>query len=290
MTRLLAGVMGALLAVGLATGAAAQGAEEASTLRIDVPVPDSISGDLARHTREELAKQVSRQVRKRLESAAIKFQTVRAVDGTTVVVEANSEVDRSVLVGVAMPPGEFALRPIRRVGTRWQDLMNELPAGVELRQGEGALDRDNAHLWAPTRGKLEDFISKISLGAGEVLVFSTGDGWRSVTLGEPILTHANVEESEIRTVRTGAPYVTLQIDADGSRALGGHKRTEEVRYAAVLDGEVVAVVEGSALSSDALNLSAPEYLSGEEALQGWSRQVAGRLAARIPLELLSTKE
>ena len=277
--------------VGLAVVGSAMAKEPAGVveLTVDVPAPESVKGKLREATREEIAKEVVKRIRTRVEAAEVKFQSVRMADNSTIEITADGDIGRELLVGIALPPGSFEFRPVKSAGADWLQLIGEMPPGVELRQGE-KLDEKDAFVFSESRSKLESFISKISLSEYDVHVFSTKEGWRTVALGEPAFSQENVRSGEIRQVQTGAPYVSLEVDGDGTHRFEAIKTEHEGRFAAVLDGEVVSVVEGSAFSGGTLNLSAPENLSGKESLMRWARQVAGRLASPIPVKLIPIED
>ena len=291
MKRLFLTLAVALSVAGPATDAAAAEDEGISKLRLDVPAPESVEGDVRAETRRLIAERLVKRIRKRLTAAGIKFTNVQVTeDATTIVVEADPDHDVQMLEGLVIPPGEFAVRAVQQVGRRWVEMTDEMPDGVELRTGEDALDRDDAYVWSESRRRLESFLADVEIPSADLAVYATGGGWRSVTLGDALATHEDVRSTEIRRVRTGAPFVAVELDPEAKAAFENIAKPKGLRFAAVLDGEVVSLMKPTALSEHLLSIPAPEYLSGFEALMGWARQVAGRLAARIPVQMVPLRE
>lgn len=288
MTRHLATfcIIAGLLA-GFATSAGAVESEEVVELRIDVPSAESDNPDVRRASRKKIAERVVDRIRKRLEAAQVKYTNVHIVDGGTVIVESDPDFDRRLLEALIFPTGEFALRPVIPNGRRWTDLTGEMPAGVELRAGEDPLDSDSAYAWSRSRRTLQSFADEVSIPDGEVDVYPAEGGWRTVTLGESIVTDADITETEIRRVQTGSPFVSVSLSSGGDMApSSGPTESRERRLAAVVDGEVVALMKPNALAGQTLSISAPDHLSGAKASMRWARQVAGRLAATMPVALV----
>jgi preprotein translocase subunit SecD len=275
------------LLVGFATSAGAVESEEVVELRIDVPSADSDNPDVRRQSRKKIAERVIERIRERLNAAQVKYTNVHIVDGGTVVVESDPDFDRQLLEALIFPPGNFALRPVVPSGRRWTDLTAEMPAGVELRAGDDPLDSDSAYAWSRSRRTLQSFVDEVSMPEGEVAVYPAEGGWRTVTLGEAIVTDANVSETEIRRVQTGSPFVSVSLSSGGDIGPSdGPAERRDRRLAVVLDGEVVALLKENALAGQTLSISAPDHMSGANATMRWARQVAGRLAATMPVSLV----
>lgn len=279
------------LLAGFASSAGAVESEEVVELRIDVPSAESDNPDVRRASRKKIAERVVDRVRKRLNAAQVKFTNVHIVDGGTVVVEADPDFDRQLLEALIFPPGEFALRPVIPSGRRWTDLTGEMPAGVELRAGDDPLDSNSAYAWSRSRQTLKSFVDEVSIPEGEVAVYPSEGGWRTVTLGESIVTDAEVSETKIRHVETGSPFVSVSLSSGGDiGSSDGASGGRDWRLAAAVDGEVVALLKPNALAGQTLSISAPDHLSGAKASMRWARQVAGRLAATMPVALVPMLE
>jgi hypothetical protein len=255
-----------------------------TTIRADVPVPDGASESRAIDARRELAERVAERIRTRLETARIKYYDVRVSDGT-VVVKVGGDVGRRLAAGIAFPPGDAQIRPVLDVGAQWQKRLADVPDTVELRQGENLLDREDAHLWSTDRATLQSFLDDVSLEGAEAFVYAGDDGWRTMALGSPILSDADIRGSRIASVQNGTPYVALELSQSGSQRLERRSGADDRKWAVVVDGEIVAVMKRLTFSEGDLLISTPKHLPNDDAEMNWARQVAGRLAAPIPIPL-----
>lgn len=288
MKRLVTLAIGGMMLLG---GVAAAGeAEGVIEMFVEVPAPDQLRSGLQDKTREEIAKRVASRMRARLDAARVKFSTVRRVDASRLQVDAEADLGRDLLRGIVLAPGDFAVRPVRNIGIRWQEEAGDIPASIELRQEGKAIEPHQAYLWSAERGPIESFLEGKSFEDVDVFVYSTGDGWRTLAVGEPILTEEGVEDAEIRHVSTGAPFVSAELTSAGAGSFEKGVEHLEGELAVILDEEIVGRLEPSAVSGGRLNLTPPEQLRGKEAQTKWARQVAGRLAAAIPVELVESRE
>ena len=281
----------AVLLAGLIAGvgpALSAGPSGTISMRVDVPAPQGTEGGVQEKARDEVGRRVTKRLRDRMDAAGVKFSTVERLEDGTLKITVNADLGRPLLEGIVVPAGDFALSPILKVGDRWASKSGEMPDGIELRQREESMDPRDAFLWSSSRSALEAFIEAVELPGSRVLTFAHAGGWRTVTLGEPVVTHEQLATSRIRSVRTGAPYVSLELSSDGQRRFRSHRAgaATEGSFAAVLDGEVVAMVDRTALTEGTLNLTAPDQIDGTTALANWARQVAGRLAAPIPVAVI----
>lgn len=277
-------------AVFLAAGTAFAGPEGVLEMRVDVPGPEDVGSELRAKTREKIAERVVDRLKDRMKAADIKFSTVDRVDSSTVKVGIEAEHSRELLRGLSLAPGQLEIRVVRRIGDRWQERASELPEGVELRQEEGEIEPERAHLWSEQRRPLAAYLRDVSFEEIDVLPYSTTDGWRSFALGETVVTHRNVEKTKIRKIPTGSPYVSVQLDAVGQKSFRNAADQLGGRLAVVLDGEIVGFVERASLTEGALHLSPPDPVAGGDALMRWARQIAGRLAAPLPVKIVEVEE
>lgn len=266
------------------TAQAADGDIGVKTIRADVPVPEGTSESNADAAREELAKQIAERIRARFEAAQVKYARVDIEDGI-ITVKVGGDVTSRLAAGIAFPRGDAQLRPVVEVGGQWQERLADVPEAVELRQGDRLLDRDDAYLWSPERAPLQSFVEDVSLPGAEAFVYVGGDGWRTMALGPPALTTSDIRESRIEFVQNGRPYVALELTQTGRQDLERRSETGDRRWALVIDGEIVTVLQHLKFTEGALLVSTPKHLSSDDASLRWARQVAGRLAAPIPVPL-----
>jgi len=273
-----------------AAGTALAGPEGVLEMQVDVPGPEDVESELRAKTREKIADRVVDRLQTRMRAADIKFSTVDRVDSSTVKVGIEAEHSRELLRGLALAPGKLEVRVVRHVGDRWQERATRLPDDVELRQEDNEMEPGLAYLWSERRRPLAEFLREHSFDEIDLLPYSTVDGWRSVALGETVLTHRNVEKTNIRKIPTGSPYVSVQLDAAGRKSFRNAADQLGGRLAVVLDEEIVGFVEQSSLTEGALHLSPPEPVAGGKALMRWARQIAGRLAAPLPVKIVEVEE
>jgi hypothetical protein len=266
------------------------------------PIGDELKSEMTR----QVTKLAADRLRDRLKAAEIKRFSVTSDEPRTIVVRARGGVSRELLAGIVAPAGRFELRPVLSVGEGWVKAMRELPGGVKLRQEEGSVDPDDAYLWSADRAKLhatatraaQRYLERESLdeNAIEVATYPAAGGWRTLALGSAVATQADVAHAAIRQGKTGETYVRLLFkrelsghglsNAGAEHSILGASRT----WAIVLDGEVVSVMDRAANSlGNSLSVMAPEHLRTRDARRIWAQQVAGRLAAYMPITLMEVR-
>lgn len=257
------------------------------------------SEDADAHAREKLNKitqLAAQRLRTRLKAARIKDVAVTTGTARTIVVRARGSVSRELLAGIVVPQGDFALRPVLEVGQRWLGVLDHLPEGVSLRQDSASLDQADAFLWSksprPLQAAIRATAPHLNLGDDVALLpYPSAGGWRTLALGAPVATHADLQSASIRQGQAGDHFVQLGFSHDlsaGYAAPGTVPGTAQ-RWALVLDGEVVAVLVHSPDSlKSALSVAPPAQLASRDAQLQWAQQVAGRLAAYMPIQLVES--
>lgn len=250
----------------------------------------------------ELTQLTARSVRKRLKAAGIKDFSVTTPKAHEILVRVRGNASRAVLAGIVVPSGRLELRSVEEAGARWVRAAAHLPDGVELRQKEGSLDAAQAYLWSADAELLRAALASLEAnplhksvlidGARKIELYPAHGGWRTLVLSAPIATQQDVASAAIHQGKTGEPYVQLLFQKDLSDALESD-RTLSMNansWAVLLDGEVVSVLSSRAHNLGAsLNIKPPEPLRTRQARQGWAQQVAGRLAAYIPVRLVEDR-
>ncbi|MFP4597739.1 MAG: hypothetical protein ACLFVJ_05780 [Persicimonas sp.] len=272
----------------VSTGARA--GSEATTVRVVVAASaESTTGDsgeqFQRAKLDQITKQVADRLDTRLDAAQIKHFTVEVKDARIIEVRARGDISASLLAGLVIPAGAFEFRPVEPVGDQWMRRLPGLPEGVELRQPEGSMVSTEAYLWSRNERTLRQVIEDADLDGFELAVYPADGGWRTVAMGAPAVTHRDIEAASIRQSKTGQSHVRL----DFKRAISDSRDSARVpgAWAAVVDGEIVTMWQrGDDRIGDALTLPAPSHLGSRSARLQWSRQVAGRLAAHIPVPML----
>lgn len=282
-----------------AQGAKKQAAQKSAT-HTEPDNTESGSGTFEREKSLELTQLVARSVRKRLKAAGIKDFSVKSSKSFIIQVRVRGSMTRSLIAGIVVPRGRFELRPVEPSGSRWVRALAHLPPGVELRQKEGSIDASEAYLWSANANTLRTAIHFLQTnplkgirpaqGALKFAVYPDDrGGWRTLTLSEPIATHKDIASAAIDQGHSGESYVRLLFHNQLSDALdaNGALSGDANLWAVLLDGEVVSVLSGRAHNlGNSLSIMAPDQLRTPQARQSWARQVAGRLAAYIPVPVI----
>lgn len=288
-----------------------RGAEKIVKLRIlETKSPDSTpeaaknpSADrFAAQKRAALTQLTARHIRTRLKAAEIKDFSVTRSGLSTILVRVRGHVAREVITGIVVPRGQLELRPVQPAGAYWLRASAALPAGVQLRQEQGSLDADQAYLWSADAQTLRDALQVLEASAGpgiaapggalKFAIYPDDAGWRSLALSSPIATHRDVASASIRQGKTGEPFVQLLFQNDLGHAFQANTAVsaDASSWAVLLDGEVVSLLSSRAQNlGNSLNIKAPAPLRTRSARQAWAQQVAGRLAAHIPVALIEER-
>ncbi len=254
---------------------------------VTVESPDGIDDDdLRARTRRNVAKEVRDRIAKRLDAIEIKHYELEVTEGYGVLVTVYGDHSPEAIRGAVIPSGRFELRPVLVDASPWLEVAPELPEGVEFYHEPGSLETNNFFLFSPSPAPLHRAIGLLG-GDSEIYVFPHDDGWRTLNLGPALATGDDVGDVEIERGPTGMPYVTVSLSSGAAQRMRGEVRGGGVRHlAVVLDGEVVAVESFSSRSrAEVLQLDPPDHLRSMSARGDWAVQVAGRMAATIPVQL-----
>ena len=282
----------ALIALAWPMTAAAGGDEVSLTLTIPPEKVDSEQAEEAfsADTLEEITSEAADRIRKRMRAAEIKHWDVVTSGRNRIRINVYSRYSRARLASILVPSGEMAIRPVLSVGGEWTERISKVPEGVELRQPEESMRADAAFLWSRSRRALRKVVQDVPLPGVDVEVYPYKGGWRTVALGTPVATHKSVRSASIERGGGGEAYIRLQLDATAAPERT-NRHSVGSRWALVLDGEVVRVwQEASDTLDTAINLRPPRHLGSKESKLIWSQQVAGRLAAYIPVPLVEVED
>ena len=184
-------------------------------------------------------------------------------------------------------PGKVEVRRTTPSKPDWLGFARELPEGIEIR---GDLP---PYLWSAKRGTLSQFLARVSLPDGALLVFPDDNGFRSVSLGATVATERQIKGVKARQSSTGGSFVSVDFETAVGASLAAAHVSEVEPVAIVLDGELVAFVPAkSFLEHSPIRLSVPDGAVPNNRAQRdlWVRQVAGRLAAPLPIAIAVLKE
>jgi hypothetical protein len=253
---------------------------------------DEADSDRRVRRHREMAREAARRVELRLEAIDLKNSRVRLDDDHNIRITVYGRHSAQALKSALIPAGKLEVRPVIDDASPWLDIADSLPEGVELRSPAGTFQTDRLFLYAASPGELHDVLDRVSLGSTQVEIYPHDDGWRTINLGPSIAGEGDVESVEIERTPSGIPFVSISFGADAAQKARGQASSRQATHLAiVLDGEVVGLHRfNSRQFSETLALDPPDHLRSRQARQNWSIQVAGRLAAPIPIQLIELQE
>jgi hypothetical protein len=279
---------GLLVSAIVPSAAAATDLSGTVTLNLTVASTTRAGDSLNVRTRRKMAKRAVPRIEKRLRAAGFKHLNAETRGNGNLYVEVGTKLSPMTIMGFIVPEGRFEVRPIRSVGALWQQNSTRLPDGAELRQPEGSMARSDAYVWAPKRSDIKTVAGTLDLGVGLIRPYPEGDGWRTLVLGDPVLANSDVQGAGIRPGHLGEPFVSVSLKGSAADRLRSGESGPDTRWAVLLDGEVVTVLDREPTSSGVLNLSPPDHLDATAAQRRWARQVAARISTPMPVRLVST--
>lgn len=263
--------------------------KEMTELEFRVPLPEHESGTVRLQAGHRIAKRAAKRLDIRYDVAQVPSAQVEVTDGASIIVKAAPGTDPGWLEQIAVPNGAFVLGPVIGSGGHWTDVSGRLPSGIEIRQPGESLRAEEAYLWSRERSRLESVVESMQPSVGTAYVYPENDAWRTLTAGDPIFTHEQIESASVQRAPTGTQFVELKLDAKGQQALDVHANTEQT-WLAVSDGEAVATIERLGVHGDGkLPLRPPNHLSGEDKKE-WARLLASRLAVHMPVKLIPERK
>jgi hypothetical protein len=287
-------LIGALL-LAFAWPSATDAADPSATLNLVIPPEKANAGEadaaFSADTLEEMTREAAERLRKRIRAAEIKHWDVVTPGRNLIRVSVYSPYSRDRLASILVPDGAMSIRPVLAVGDEWTDRAEKIPEGVELRQPDESMQAEDAFLWSRSRRSLSSAVEAIPLPGVTVHVYPFEGGWRTVAMGAPVATHSSVRSASIERGNGGDVYVRLHLDAAGAAEQSNRSSGAGSAWAIVLDGEVVRVWREAGTTLDtAISLRPPRHLGSKELGFVWAQQVAGRLAAHIPVPLVEVDE
>lgn len=261
------------------------------TLRVESPDDDAdASHRVRRHG--EIARIAADRIEMRLDAVGVRNHNVRLTEQNDIRVTVYGRHSADAIKGAVIPPGRVEIRPVITDNSPWGELADILPDEVELRYEPGAFDSNRVFLYSHDIGVLREFTGRIALGEIEVALYPHDDGWRTVNMGPPLATHRDVEGVQLERTPSAIPFVTTTLNTEAAQRIRAEASQANVRHLAIMiDGELVTMIRFSNRNfSQTLTLDCPDFLRSSEARQQWGIQVAGRLAAPIPITLTELQD
>lgn len=261
------------------------------TLVDDVDVVDKELPGLKDSKAREMTRMTAGRIEKRLEAAQFKHFEVVAERPRKIKIDVMGGVERDLVGGVVIPPGRLELRPVEAVGDLWLQHLPSLPTDVQMRQKSGSLYSHDAYLWSESRSRLAAALDSVEMDGVDLAPYPDREqgGWKSLALGPPLVTHSDVSDATVRRSKTGRPHVRVNFRRNVAIPDGASRAVDT--WAVLVDGEVVTTFKhGDKSFGESVTLPAPAHLSRGEASRKWAQQVAGRLAAYLPVTLMEYDE
>lgn len=262
-----------------------------------VEPPDALSSDIpekTRHLRDrEMAQMVADRIKTRLHAIDVKHSRVQIDDAHQIQVTIfGRDLSETALKSSLIPPGTLEIRAVLTDPAPWIDLESELPEGVEIQTEPGAFHTDRLFLFSEDPSLLHQLLSRVTFGQTEVAIFPHNDGWRTVLMGPPLGTNHDILRTTLSQTPSAIPFVTTRLTSDATAQIRARAASVNASHLAVLlDGELVAMPRFSERQfTDELVLDCPSFLRSIESRSQWAMQVAGRLAAPIPITLTEIQE
>lgn len=232
----------------------------------------------------EITRITARSIEKRLTAAGVKQFTVQPQRHGTIHITAHTSIERDALTALVTAPGNLEIRPILQSGDDWTSIASALPRGIELHQDAEHFDPQYAYLWSAQHSTLSAFLRQLAVPSTLFTVYPTDGGWRSLSLGEPVSTQQNLARTTSKATPAGIPFITLEFHNAFPRERGRD-------LAFVLDGEVITIIRSANERATArMELPTPAHLQSRDAQIAWAAQIAGRLAAHLPLTVAEIKD
>lgn len=255
------------------------------TLTLGDPLRDTMGPSSER--RQKMAELAATRLERRLKVAQVNDAVVKRLASGDLTVAFKARQPEEWYRGLLLSPGTVEIRPVLADGFNWMQLAAELPPAVELR----GLNPQPDYIWSADRTTLESVVRRT---AAPAMVFSVGPaevGWRSYALGTAnVLKGEELRDARVSRSGAGNSYVSLGVATTVADRLAAAELSEVKEWAVVLDGEVVSLVSKDALLTGKLELTAPVRLTNREDSAAWARQVAGRMAAPIPVPIAVLQE
>jgi hypothetical protein len=289
------GALLVLLLLALAIPASAEDAARRVVLTLLVndttKKDDAESIEAARLRKQRIAEEAVRRLRTRFEAAGIKHADVLITEALHIQLALITREDRRWIEGLVLAPGELAVRPVLRVGDEWAAAGSHIPDVMELRQEEGSMDPRAGYIWSPSSAPLRAFVKAHAPKHGATMIVPEGAGWRTLTLGDPVISHHDIRRVSVEQDSMGGSWARITLAPSVQTRWDEADPTATSGWAVVLDGEVIERVTHAPPESlrAELRLRCPATSAALSAQRACVGQIAGRLASPIPISLTPYK-
>lgn len=240
----------------------------------------------------EINEEVIRRIETRLEAMGLHSHNVRTGDNRLIRVTVYGRHSEAAIKSAIIPPGRLEIRPVLVDGSPWLNVAAELPPEVDLIPEPGSFRTDRLFLFSHSARHLREAIATLGSEDTQFEVFPHEDGWRTLHLGSVAATERDISDVSISRNPSGIPFVSVTLSSNAAQDVRADAAAGQVRHLAIIvDGEVVALHRFSDRRfSETLDIDPPRHLSSTTARNQWAMQVAGRLAAPLPIRLAEMQE
>lgn len=262
-------------------------------LIVDLEEDQEESVEHRRRLHQEVAREAASRIEIRLDALGVKNHRVRLNNANAIDVMVYGSHSAEAIRSAVIPPGRLDVRHVNLDQSFWFDLADDLPDSVEIRQHPGSVESDEIFLYSRNSQDLITLIDRITMAGVDLRIYPHGAGWRTVQLGEvPLATEQGLRASELGRTPSAIPFVTTRFTPDAAQELRSASTELGTRHIAlVLDGELIGIQPFSHRQfSDTIILDCPDFLRSHDARRRWAIQVAGRLAAPLPVTLVEAQE
>lgn len=246
-----------------------------TNLRLVVSDPSEVSEGKSPKRQAHLNQMVLEALQKRTEAAGMRGTQVTNA-GSDLKISVPKKWKRSFIDPIVLAPGRLEVRALSPMAVDWVQKASQLPVGVELR---GAAE---PFLWSADRRILDQVAEKFSTPTEMVVVAKHPEGWRTYSGTQVLGREADIDVAKADRSPNGGAFISIRFRTSMVDRLATPAFLDVKTWLVILDGEVLGLVSSTALATGSIELSAPVSLPSDGQRQ-WVSQVAGRLAAPLPI-------
>lgn len=250
--------------------------------RVTIGDPVEADSGVSKERREHLRKMVHAAYQKRFDAAGVRGMQITE-KGLDLQLEIPRKWKRPFIESLVHAPGRLEVRGDTPMGLDWVQQASQLPEGVEIR-GEST-----PYLWSANRSLLDRVAQQFSDENLMIVVARDRDGWRTHTAGITLGNVTHLAESKWDRSVHGGYFVKMRFQTTMVDRLATTGFLDVKNWLVILDGEVLGQISTASLATGSIELSAPALMSSQQQ-RFWVSQVAGRLAAPLPIPVAIVPE
>jgi len=246
-----------------------------TNLTITVGDPREAAAGISMERRAHLNTMVLAVYQKRLEAAGMRGSQIKH-QGANLHLSIPRKWERAFIDAIVHAPGRLEIRALAPMDVDWVQGASRLPEGLEIRGS------NEPYLWSASRSLLDRIASESSNESVQVVVSGDEGGWRTYTGSTVLGVEGDIVQSRRDRSPNGGYFVSIRFRSTMVDRLATPGFLDVKTWLVILDGEVLGLVSSASLATGTIEISAPSSLSVERQ-RLWVNQVAGRLAAPLPI-------